>query len=386
MMSARCVEENEVRRTGRLAALGSLAALALCWPPAQSWAQMPAAAAPAGSGTLATAAGQMAPTNLFGVYAFTAPPAEFDRETATAEELARYGYPSRPDPAAGAEALAEWREETAPSLEPVIPELTPSAVYHRPMVLLEAGEGTRAAASLNWSGYAVVGAAGAVPFYSALGHWTVPTVRQRFGACSTRGDYSAQWVGIDGFDNRHLLQSGSEADAFCAAGQQQAEYYPWVEWLPAPEISIRRFLSPRRQLPFRPGDYLMVQVWATNWVNGASQTGHLLFADLTQNWHFRLAFASSALHGDAVVGRSAEWVVERPDLIGHGLTSLANYTANPWTLVSARDLARSGYTPAAPGSARSVQITMFDDKRVAISRVRLYGNTALWFYNEGPSR
>jgi hypothetical protein len=347
---------------------------------------MPAAAPLAGSGALAANTGQMRPTNLFGVYAFTAPPIGFDRETASADELARYGYPPRPDPAAGAAALADWREETAPRLEPVIPELTPTAVQHRPMMLLGSDEVTGAAATLNWSGYAVVGAASAAPFYSVLGHWIVPTVRQRFGGCSASGDYSSQWVGIDGFDNRHLLQSGSETNAFCAAGQQQAEYYPWIEWLPGPEISIRRFLDPGRRLPFRPGDYLMVHVWATNWVSGAAQAGRLLFTNLTQNWQFRLAFASNALHGDGVVGRSAGWVVERPYVVGHGLASLANYTADPWTLVNAWDLARSVYTPAAPGAARSVQITMFDDKRIAISRVRLYGNTALWFYNGGPSR
>jgi hypothetical protein len=387
MILTRSWQEKQVTQTLRYGAGGLLAAFGLCWAlsvQAQSPWDLPAAGA-AGGETANAAPGTMVPTNMPGVYAFTQAPPGFAADTATPEELAQYGYPPRPDAAAGAEALAQWQRVTAPTLERVVPALAPTNLYHQPVALLQVDEQTRAADSSNWSGYAVVRDAGSAPFYSVVGHWTVPTVQLRFGPCSGNPVYSAQWVGIDGFSNSDLLQSGSEADAYCDAGVQKALYYPWVEWLPAAEISIRRFIKPRKPLVFHPGDYLMVHVWASHWVNGASQTGHVLFTDLTQNWQFGMAFASSALRGSKVVGRSAEWVVERP-LIGAGLAPLANYTADPWALVYAGDLGRLVHTPAAPDTAKSYKITMFDDAGVPISRVRLYGNSALWFYNEGPSR
>ena len=129
----------------------------------------------------------------------------------------------------------------------------------------------------------------------------------------------------------------------------------------------------------------MVQVWATKWVGGASQTGHMLFTDLTRNWQESLLFSAAQVGGSKVLGRSAEWIVERP-LVDNKLAELANYTTNPWTLVYACDLRGHLHTPAAPGAATTHNITMVDHAGAPISYVKLYGNSALWFYNDGPSR
>jgi hypothetical protein len=356
-------------------------ALGLALSPTEVSADPPAAAAIGGDAAGAVAA-TMVPTNLPGVYAFPRPARGFDPERAAPAELARYGYPPRPDDPT---ALAPWRMATEPSLERVVPALLPTNRYHLPMAAVAGDAPRNAIGSLNWSGYALRGDLGSAAFYSVLGHWTIPTAQQRFRTCSADRDYSAQWAGIDGFGNDHLLQSGSEADAYCEEGRQRGEYYPWVEWLPGPEFEIYRSLSPRQRLPFEPGDYLMVQVWATKWVNGASQTGHVLFTDLTRNWQASLFFSAAKLGGTSVVGGSAEWIVERP-LVDNKLARLANYTANPWTLVFAHDLSRGVHTPAAPGAATIHNITMVDHAGAAMSHVKLYGNSALWFYNEGASR
>ncbi len=359
---------------------GSFAAFAVAsaLSPTQALTDPPAAAAIAGDAAGAVAA-TMVPTNLPGVYAFPGPPRSFDPDHAAPAELARYGYPPRP---ADPEALAPWRIATEPSLERVVPALLPTNRYHLPMAAVAADAPRDAIGSLNWSGYALHGDPGSAAFNSVLGHWTIPTAQQQFRTCSRDMDYSAQWVGIDGFANEHLLQSGSAANAYCEEGRQKGEYYPFLEWLPGPEFVIYR---PHERLPFDPGDYLMVQVWATGWVNGASQTGHLLLTDLTRNWQASLSFFAAELGGTNIVGRSAEWIVERP-LVDSRLARLANYTADPWALVFAHDLSRGVHTPAAPGAATSHNITMVDDAGAAISHVKLYGNSALWFYNEGTSR
>jgi hypothetical protein len=375
----------EMLRRGRR---GSFAAFALAWAlsPAHSQlpADLPAAAAP-GSETAAAAAGTMVPTNVPGVYAFTQAPPGFDPGSAAPEDLARYGYPPRPAAAEGAEVLAAWRMATKPSLERVVPALLRTNHHHQPIAAGAVDAVSGAIGSINWSGYALLGDPGSPGFYSVLGHWTIPTAQQRFGSCSGDPDYSAQWVGIDGFINHYLVQSGSEADAYCDAGRQVGRYYPWLAWLPGSELVIYKSLRPLEPLPFYPGDYLMVEVWATNWVNGASQTGHVLFTDLTRNWQGSLSFSAASAGGTKVFGRSAEWIVERP-VVNNRLARLANYTANPWTLVFARDRSRRVHTPAAPGAATAHNIAMVDEAGALLSYVELYGNSALWFYNEGSSR
>ena len=347
-----------------------------------SWAGSPARAQ-AASGA---AAGQLAPTNLPGVYAFSAPPAGFDPSAATAQELAQYGYPPRPDAPAGPEALAQWQRVTAPGIRRVVPMLVPTNRYHGPVAALEVDRLRGTEYSTNWSGYALTGRPGARGFYSVVGHWTVPTAQQAFGSCPGRWVYSSEWAGIDGYNNSDVLQSGSAADAYCdVPGQQISQYYTWFEWYPGPTYLIYQSLSPLKSFPFHAGDYLMAHVWATHWTNGVSRTGRVVLTDLTQNWQANLIFSAASVGGTEASGRSAEWIVERPQL-GSKLTTLANYTADPWTLVYATDLDQFTGTPALPDGAARHQITMLDDAKSPISRVTLYGNSALWFFNEGSSR
>jgi Peptidase A4 family len=382
--------EKQLSETLRYGTKVLLVALGLCWAGTPTRAQSPAS--PTGAGPLVGTAGgavsgTLVPTNMPGVYAFTQPPTGFDPNTATAGALADYGYPPRPAASAGAEALSQWQAATRPTLQRVVPALAPTGIYHGPVSELRLNPKNGAEYSYNWSGYALTHNAAAVGFYSVIGHWTVPTAQQRFGGCSGYWDYSAQWVGLDGYNSSDVLQSGSEADAYCDVGQQVTQYYPWFEWYPAPSFAIYQSTTPRKLYPFYPGDYLMVHVWATHWANGSSQTGRLLFTDLTQNWQASMLFRAPTVAGRKVktVGRSAEWVVERPSLRGTLLT-LANYTANPWAHLYATDLNQFVYTPAAPGAAYPHRITMVDNAGGPISRVTMDGNYTLWFYNEGTSR
>jgi hypothetical protein len=57
-------------------------------------------------------------------------------------------------------------------------------------------------ASTNWSGYAET----ATTYKSVTGQWTVPAVS------GPNGSYSAAWIGIDGYNDNYLIQTGTEQD------------------------------------------------------------------------------------------------------------------------------------------------------------------------------
>jgi Peptidase A4 family len=177
--------------------------------------------------------------------------------------------------------------------------------------------------SSNWSGYAETGT-----FTSVSGSWTVPTVspgavtttRGRFGGSSTTAWYSATWLGIDGFNDSNLIQTGTEQDYYGGA----AHYSAWWEILPAAETVISE--------PVNPGDVMTATITKTptqvtvgggGFGRGHSTTEYkwtITITDETQNpsWTFQTTQA----YGGA--GTSAEWIVEAPEVNGQ-IASLAKY-------------------------------------------------------------
>lgn len=329
-------------------------------------------------------------TNIPGVYAFPQPPAGFDPLEASQAQLAGWGYPPRPAVSEGPAALARWAEDVKPKLLRVIPDLVRSkGVYHRPATGLRvtsrpSGLKAGSATSYNWSGYALLPASGAQPFYYVKAGWIVPTVKQAPGTCSGGWDYSSHWVGIGGYDDAYLLQAGSAADVYCDVGNNIPEYFPWLEWLPQSELVIYQNAATSTLYPFAPGDYLVVAVWATNFSDGVSTTGNLSFQDRTQGWSFALTFSASSVGGSEVTGQSAEWIVERTEVDG-SLATLPNYFADSWWYTQALDLGGVAHYPGAPAGSGVYNITMVDNNDANISYVDLFGNDALWFFPEGSA-
>src|SRR5438067_11137972 len=97
-------------------------------------------------------------------------------------------------------------------------------VLHKPRIPVAAPPGAARErwASSNWSGYAL----GGNGFTSVSGSWIVQPVMR-----SNRATYSSQWVGIDGFNNSNLIQTGTESDFVNGS----ARYDAWWEILPAAE-------------------------------------------------------------------------------------------------------------------------------------------------------
>jgi hypothetical protein len=150
--------------------------------------------------------------------------------------------------------------------------------------------------SENWSGYAVTGSA----LTSVVGNWKVPRVltptkKKR----ATR--YSSSWVGIDGYNNSHLIQAGTEQDWIHGT----AFYQAWWEILPAAE-------TPIGSLAIHPGDAISVSI-----TEGASSLWTIQMSDTTTHQSFTV---SRTYFGPRT---SAEWIQEAPT-IGRHVATLAD--------------------------------------------------------------
>ncbi|NMO95427.1 hypothetical protein HII30_06460 [Paenibacillus lemnae] len=172
-------------------------------------------------------------------------------------------------------------------------------MMQKPCILSKPVNGTRrvntVTLSSNWSGYAIPGKKGA--FTRIQGSWTVPFVRP-----TSRDTYSSAWIGIDGFRNTSLIQTGTAHDFV----HGKPEYYAWWEILPAAETRIPK--------PVRPGDQMAAVI-----VKRSSQKWLITLRNLTQNWVFQ------TLQRYAGPGSSAEWIVEAPS-INNITTDLAKFS------------------------------------------------------------
>ena len=179
------------------------------------------------------------------------------------------------------------------------PFASSSAVTHAPRISLKPGKSVTGSgygwASSNWSGYALSGSAG--QYNSITGHWIVPAVQPSAGPT-----FSSSWLGIDGFNNTNLIQTGTEQDYYNGA----AHYDAWWEILPAAETVIPG-------MTVMPGDHMSAAI--TNDGNG---DWTIKISDLTRNETFTTTRPYS---GPA---ESAEWIQEAPTIGGH-VATLANY-------------------------------------------------------------
>src|SRR3954467_4499147 len=127
------------------------------------------------------------------------------------------------------------------SIAPMTATAAP-AVFHHPYI---PGHAVRSAgwSASNWSGYAKAG-----NYTSATAQWVVPSV-----SATTQASYSSAWVGIDGFNNSSLIQTGTESDYYSGA----AHYNAWWEILPAAETRIN-------SITVRPGDVMTASITKNN--------------------------------------------------------------------------------------------------------------------------
>jgi len=154
--------------------------------------------------------------------------------------------------------------------------------------------------SQNWGGYAVESDFNA-PLSGAVsdvkGTWTVPAVSSS-GSTHT---YSSTWVGIDGYSDNTVEQTGTEQD-WTSNGPV---YYAWFEMYPKFGYRIVNF-------PVQPGDTISAEVKYIG-----NNSFKLTIANLRRNAVFSTTQRSKAQRS------SAEWIVEAPS--SGGILPLADF-------------------------------------------------------------
>jgi Peptidase A4 family len=178
-------------------------------------------------------------------------------------------------------------------------------VVHNPRYPAETPPREREAgwSASNWSGYAISGS----KLNSITGSWTIQSV-----APSKTSTYSSQWIGIDGFSNSSLIQTGTESDF----ANGRASYRAWWEILPAAETVIS-------SITVLPGDHVSASISQTS--------GGLWVISITDDTTGQSFSTMQTYSGPQTSG---EWIEEAPT-IGGRVASLANYgltTFDPGTL------------------------------------------------------
>jgi hypothetical protein len=190
--------------------------------------------------------------------------------------------------------------------------------------------------SLNWAGYVVTGASGSIT--TASGSWVQPAV-----TCPSSGNtYAAFWVGIDGYSDSTVEQTGTLAE--CQSGT--ATYFAWYEFYPRPSFEITT-------ISVHAGDVMSASVQYT------SGKFVVTITDVTTGQTFSTSAKVNAQR------TSAEWIAEAPSS-GGSILPLADFgTASfgsDYTGVASTNYATISGTTGAIGSFGTsvVAITMVD--------------------------
>lgn len=186
---------------------------------------------------------------------------------------------------------------------PVVAVPAMTAITHHPRISASRPHGSLGWSSSNWSGYAVTGSG----FSSAAGSWVVPSV-----SATNKATYSSSWVGIDGFNNSSLIQTGTEQDYYNGS----AHYNAWWEILPAAETVIP-------SVPVKPGDVMTASI-----TKGSGSSWTITINDVTTGKSFTTV---QTYNGQQT---SAEWIEEAPT-VGGRVAPLAHYgqaTFDPGTV------------------------------------------------------
>jgi hypothetical protein len=184
--------------------------------------------------------------------------------------------------------MMRYARRLAVGLIAVVPLLsggTITAAQAAPLAFTPAGrishERDTTVTSDSWAGYAVTGG----PFTSVVGTWTQPAVK-----CSSGDQYSAFWVGLDGYSSSTVEQTGIEADC----DGRTAEYSAWYEMYPAYPVTYTNVV--------KPGDTIVASVTFSG-----TETYTLTVQDTTEGWTKTTVKEASGL-----ARSSAECVVEAP--------------------------------------------------------------------------
>jgi hypothetical protein len=236
---------------------------------------------------------------------YLVPPSTFDAATATPAELAYYGIPQRP-PASDQTMLTFWLG----MIHNLQLEAPPSTLISVP---ISAGSVTNS----HWSGYADSFDSGTL-YSSAEGLYVEPSLTGTQCASSS----VLFWTGLGGYPSGDLAQDGSSLNS-----PGLANYQAWSEFLPTQPMVIPQ------NLYATPGQDFYAQVTYVN-VDTVNMYMYNSYTGLGLSYH---------VTGDDVDEQSAEYIAERPGIVGGGFRNLSDFGTAQWVSSDTNGVASSSW-------------------------------------------
>jgi hypothetical protein len=211
----------------------------------------------------------------------------------------------------------------------------------------------------QWSGYIVASdIQNRSPVVSSVSaSWTVPDIKP-----SENNTFLGVWVGIGGYGEDTLIQTGTEQEYV----NGRVAYYAWYELLPDYLVRIPN-------VHVRAGDAVTASI---SLINENTNTWSIEIADVTRGERFKktVVYNSSRL--------SAEWVVERPKVNGT-ISTLADFGNVTFTECKATVEGNTG----AISNFSYAQLAMYDQELqlVTVSPLNDDGSSFTVSYLEPPS-
>ncbi|WP_130220688.1 G1 family glutamic endopeptidase [Bradyrhizobium genosp. SA-3] len=298
-------------------------------------------------------------------HAYPAPPKEFDPLMATRAQLEQFGLPPRPDEDNEPELFRLWARLLGKPLEIVATEF-PKVVNGQPSPVPANRVGRiarpgfrRFQSSRNWSGgYLTPERSNKLVHVS--GTWQVPDVSLPpiLPQDATQGDefQSSVWVGIDGrrrYPMSSMPQIGTSQCFQIVDGIEKKRAYAWWQWWSLDE----NYPPDNRNNPPVPipniGVSVNDEIIAGLTLRSADEVQFFIKNQTTGLFTTFLVVAPGPI---LPLGSTAEWIVERPTVIGgHRLYPLPSYTD-----VVFRDcLAQSAASIGAPATVQQLDRLQF---------------------------
>lgn len=229
---------------------------------------------------------------------FEPPTHGFDPLKASPAELEKHGFPSRPTNARQLERYTRVMNRLKDRFQYVPPtfSIVPDKL-HVPRIRRLA-DGTERSSS--WSGGVVYAPTGQ-SFKWVQGDWVVPFVA---ALKQNEWEYLSSWIGIDGDGSSDVCQAGVSCDVFQSGNNVVTDIYPWWEWFGGPTVKLT-------SIAVRPGDMITVLICTTQGAGSSSATAFYS----NQTTGASTSFVLTAPQNVTLVGNSAEWIVEAPQLI-----------------------------------------------------------------------
>ena len=271
---------------------------------------------------------ELTTTSLKGVYLHTAPPDDFDPNTASASDLIKHGImvrrPTAQDPPALQKAWNAFFSRKWLAKDRIVPEFEVHVGKTHNLKQPAQRQGTEKGANTSFTSNAWAGPVTETgKWTTCIGTWTIPTVSKPAEAQGTEGGWnSSSWVGIDGFNtstvsSNDVLQAGIEQKV---DAHGNASYFAWYEWFAPAKSNSPAYIYEVGipNMPVKPGQ----QVSCTVQYVGTT-SGTLTFANNTTGAHFSITLAPPP--GADFKGNTCEWIMEAPDG-GEPKSSLPKFT------------------------------------------------------------